>query len=107
MKKVIVSLCVMLTLIGYPCASLASPEHTKAGSLVTTSLLGASVGILVGTMVAAFASSSDAGPILIGAGIGLGLGFLLALFTPSSEDEVQHTTEYPGEPLPTLESESP
>jgi hypothetical protein len=58
-------------------------------------------------MVAAFASSSDAGPILIGAGIGLGLGFLLALFTPSSEDEVQHTTEYPGEPLPTLESESP
>jgi hypothetical protein len=89
MKKVIVTLCISLALIGYPCASVASPGHSKAGALVTTALLGASVGILVGSMVAAFASSSDAGPILIGAGVGLGLGFLLALFTPSEPDEGQ------------------
>ena len=92
MKKTAVSLCISLALIGYPCSLFAA--HTKAGSLVTTSLLGASVGILVGSMVAVFASSSDAGPILVGAGVGLGLGFLLALFTPAEPE--QETPEIQG-----------
>lgn len=105
MKNVIVSLCIMLALIGYPCVSSAA--HSKAGSLVTTPLLGASVGILVGAMVAAFAGSSDAGPILIGAGIGLGMGFLLALFTPAEDDHAQAASEQPGEPPEDLQTISP
>ncbi len=105
MKKIVVSLCIMLALIGYPCASSAA--HSKAGALVTTSLLGASMGILVGAMVAAFASSSDAGPILIGAGVGLGLGFLLALFTPAQEGQAHAVSEQPGEPPETLRTLSP
>ncbi len=105
MKKVIVSLCIMLALIGYPCASFAG--HSKAGALVTTSLLGASMGILVGAMVAAFASSSDAGPILIGAGVGLGLGFLLALFTPAEEDQAQVAPGQPGVPPEDFKTASP
>ncbi|HPW68098.1 MAG: hypothetical protein WDA72_09300 [Desulfomonilia bacterium] len=105
MKKIIVSFCIMLALIGYPCASSAA--HSKAGALVTTSLLGASMGILVGAMVAAFAGSSDAGPILIGAGVGLGLGFLLALFTPAEEGHAQAAPGQQGGPPENIQSASP
>lgn len=105
MKKVIVSLCIMLALIGYPCAPSAA--HSKAGALVTTPLLGASIGILAGAMVAAFAGSSDAGPILIGAGVGLGLGFLLALFTPAEEGQAQAAPEQQGGPPENLQPAAP
>ncbi len=96
MKKLVLYLClVSLVLISFPCPSAAQDfELTKAGSVLTTSLLGASFGILVGAAAAAISGSSTAAPILIGAGVGFGLGFAFAALTPSSPDTAQtaHTT---------------
>jgi len=90
MKKLVVSLCISLALITFPCLSHAQDfELTKAGSVLTTSLLGASFGILVGAVIAAASSSSSAAPILISAGIGAALGFAFAALTPSSPDTAQ------------------
>ncbi len=83
MKKMIISLCICVSLIGLPCLSYAG--HSEAGSLITTPLLGLSLGLIAGAIVAAFSSSSSGMPILVGGGIGFALGFALALSTPADE----------------------
>lgn len=95
MKKMIISLCIILALISFPFASYAG--HTKAGALVTTPLLGASLGMIAGAFVLAFSSSSSTGPIAAGAVIGFGLGLAFALFSSPVEGEAGNTPEQSGE----------
>jgi hypothetical protein len=86
MNKALVSLGLCLALTVLPCASHAQEfTLTKPGRILTTSLIGASLGILVGAIVAAASTSSSSTPIAVGAGVGLALGFVLAA-TTSTED---------------------
>ncbi len=98
MKKLVVSLCISLALITSPSLSHAQDfKLTKAGSVLTTSLLGASFGILIGAAIAAASGSSSAAPILISAGVGAALGFAFAALTPSSPDTTQAEHRQDGE----------
>lgn len=90
MKKIIISICICISLISLPCLSYAG--HSKAGSLITTPLLGLSVGMIIGAAVAAISTSSSAAPIAVGGGIGLVLGLALALATPADEGRAQSFT---------------
>ncbi len=105
MKRIIISLCICISLIGLPCSSYAG--YSKAGSLITTPLLGASIGMIAGAAVAAFSTSSTATPILVGGAIGFVLGFALALSTPADEGRAPSAVgEGNGSPSGVIPSDS-
>jgi hypothetical protein len=88
MKKALLSLFLCLALASLPCLSHADDlALTKPGRVLTTSLLGLSFGLLVGSVIAGFSSGSNTAPILIAGGVGLVLGFALAASTPTEEVE--------------------
>jgi len=79
MKKFIISLALILALVWVSTPSYA--EHGGVGSLITTSLLGTSIGMLIGATTLAF--TKDAGDhndrLAYGAAIGFACGFALGL----------------------------
>jgi hypothetical protein len=98
MKKILLSLCLCLALTSPPCSLHAEgPSWTKPSRMITTGILGATLGGLLGAGVAAFTSTST--PIAIGAGAGLVLGVVYAAMTPTSEaEEAGGVAQAYGEP---------
>ena len=98
MKRVLISLAMILALVFVSMPSHA--EHGSIGSLISTSLLGTSIGLLAGATTLVF--TKDPGDhndrIAYGAAIGFACGFALGLYgmiSPSYQSSVtrQGTTE--------------
>lgn len=86
MKKLLVSLCISFALVCLPCSSFAS--HTPIGGLITGTLLGATVGMVVGAATLPFTDSDHPedpvlGGLIIGAALGFGLGVWGIATTPT------------------------
>lgn len=99
MKNLIISSCVCLALIILPCSSYA--EHQKAqraADILTTSLLGAGAGILVGAAAAAISGSTSGTSLGVGAAIGFLLGFIVAVADPGSEGTPQGSVQQDSNP---------
>jgi len=79
MKRYVLSFVLILALV-----LVSPPSHAAetVGSLITTSLLGASIGMLVGTTSIVFTkdASNHSDRMMYGAGIGLLCGFGLGLY---------------------------
>jgi hypothetical protein len=94
MKILFVFLCICLLI-----TALAGPVHAQGVSwtrpirMLTTGLLGATLGVLVGAGVALVAASSTATPIAVGAGVGLAAGMIYAYMTPT-EDVYEESTGF-------------
>lgn len=77
MKKLLVFLCIFFALICLPGSSFAS--HTPVGGLFTSTLLGATVGMVLGAATLPFSHSDHPedrifGGLIIGTALGFGLG---------------------------------
>jgi hypothetical protein len=91
MKKLTVTLCVCLALAAVPLQSQAAdhPRAEKAGSVLSSALVGAGAGLLIGTIYAAFAQSTTGYALGTGVAVGAGLGALFAIMNPEPADADQ------------------
>lgn len=107
MKILLIFLCVWLLITALPMRVQAEDEDvglswTRPSRMVTTGILGATVGVLVGAVVAVATASSSGSPIAIGAGVGLALGVLYAYMTPTEEVVEESTAFRSGDGGPAL-----
>jgi hypothetical protein len=101
MKNLIVSSCICLALVVAPCAYCAEhPKAEKAGSILSTGLLGAGAGIIVGVAAVALSGSGSGSAIAAGALLGFVLGAVLVIATPETEDTAQDNAPKEGSPPP-------
>ncbi len=83
-------LLVIALLTAVPSYSYA--QAPKPVRVVTTSLLGMSIGMMVGAVIATMSGNFSSGPVVIGAAVGFGIGLVMSLTTEADDPQAQNYT---------------
>ncbi len=88
MKSLLLTLCLCLALTAVPCASLGAdhPRAERAGGILSSALVGAGAGLLVGTFIALLSQSTSGTAMGAGLVAGAFLGALYAIVNPAVEE---------------------